>query len=115
MEQTLPRNKIARNKSSYSDTGVTADNTYTYRVRAYNVTGNSGYSTTGYVITATVVPNTPSDFQSFVSTSTPPDVGLYITQTGTNEDGFTIERSTDNVNFSSHWYCTSCTIFEPIL
>jgi hypothetical protein len=87
------------NATSYSDTGVTADNTYTYRVRAYNVTGNSGYSTTGYVITATVVPNTPNDFQNFVSTSTPPDVWLYITQTGTNEDGFTIERSTDNVNF----------------
>ncbi len=88
------------NATSYSDTGASVDNTYSYRVRAFNVTGNSGYSTTGYVVTATVVPNTPSDLSYFVSTSTPPDVWLYITQSGTNEDGFKVERSADNVNFT---------------
>jgi hypothetical protein len=88
------------NVTSYSDTSASADTTYSYRVRAYNSAGNSSYGTSDYVVTATVVPATPSDLSYFVSTSTPPDVWLYITQSGTNEDGFTVERSSDNVNFS---------------
>ncbi len=89
------------NATSYSDTGASADNTYRYAVRAFNGGGNSAYSTTDYVVTATVAPNAPSNLSYFVSTSTPADVWLYITQSGTNEDGFVMERSTDNVNFAS--------------
>jgi hypothetical protein len=88
------------NAVSYSDTSATADNTYAYQVRAYNAGGNSSYGTSDYVVTATVVPATPSNLSYFVSTSTPAYVFLTITQSGTNEDDFTVERSTDNVNFS---------------
>jgi hypothetical protein len=88
------------NATSYNDTSASADQTYQYRVRAYNAVGNSTYGTSDYVVTATVVPNAPSDLSYFVSTSTPPDVWLYITQSGANEDGFVIERSTNNIDFS---------------
>ena len=36
---------VAADVTSYSDVGLAAATTYTYRVRAYNSTGNSAYST----------------------------------------------------------------------
>ncbi len=89
------------NATSYNDTGATADNTYEYRVRAYNVSGNSAYSTTSYVITATVVPNAPTSFWHYISTSSPSDVQLGWSHSGNNESGFVVEKSTDNINFST--------------
>ncbi len=81
--------------TSYSDTGVSADNTYSYRVRAYNAGGNSSYSNTDSVITATVVPNDPT---SLTASGT---VAFFTwSHSGNNEEGFKIERSTDGVNFS---------------
>ncbi len=88
------------NATTYSDTAATADQTYVYRVRAYNVAGNSSYSTTGSVITATVVPNAPSSLSTFVGTSTPTDVFLFWSHSGSNEAGFKVYRSDDNVNFT---------------
>jgi len=35
---------VGANVTGYSDTGLAANSTYTYRVRAYNASGNSGYS-----------------------------------------------------------------------
>jgi hypothetical protein len=87
------------NAISYNDTSAIADNTYTYRVRAYNIVGNSSYNTTDYVITATVVPNDPTSLDYYIGT-TSVDVVMFWSHTGNNEDGFKIERSTDNVNFS---------------
>ncbi len=65
------------------------------------MSGNSSYSSSDYVITATVVPNTPTSPGTFVSTSTPSDVWVYWSHSGSNENGFTIERSTDNMNFAT--------------
>ena len=87
------------NATSYSDTSATADNSYEYRVRAYNVSGNSSYNYSNYVITATVVPNAPTSLVATVGT-TSPDVSFSASHSGDNEDGFKLERSTDNVNFS---------------
>lgn len=88
------------NATSYSDTSASADNSYEYRVRAYNVSGNSSYNYSNYVITATVVPNDPTSLVATVGTSTPGDVFFSASHSGDNEDGFKLERSTDNVNFS---------------
>jgi hypothetical protein len=88
------------NATSYSDTGATADQTYQYRVRGYNIIGNSAYAQSNQVVTATVVPSAPTIAWSFVSTSTPADVFIGWSHSGTNEDGFAIDRSTDNVNFT---------------
>lgn len=85
------------NVVSYSDTGLTADQTYTYRVRAYNSGGNS-YSNTDYAITATAVPAGPSNLTTQVTTS--PNVILNWTDNSANEEGFKVERSTDDINYS---------------
>ncbi len=43
---------VGANVTSYSNTGLNANTTYKYRVRAYNASGNSGYSNT---VTATTL------------------------------------------------------------
>jgi hypothetical protein len=42
---------VGTNKTSYSNTGLQASTTYTYRVRAYNDAGNSGYSNEAFATT----------------------------------------------------------------
>lgn len=82
---------------SYSNTGLTADQTYYYRVRAFNAGGNSSYSNTAYAITATVVPSNPTNLTATASSS---DAILNWSQSSTNEEGFKIERGTDGINFT---------------
>jgi hypothetical protein len=43
---------VSANVTSYSDTSLTSSTTYTYRIRAYNNAGNSGYSNTSTATTA---------------------------------------------------------------
>lgn len=86
------------NAVSYSDTGLTADQTYFYRVRAFNSGANTGYTNTDFAVTATVIPNDPSNLSGAVASST--DVILNWIDNSLNEEGTRIERSTDNVNFT---------------
>ncbi|MDQ7053074.1 MAG: fibronectin type III domain-containing protein [candidate division KSB1 bacterium] len=39
--------QVGANVTNYSDTGLNPNSTYTYRVRAFNADGNSGYSNVG--------------------------------------------------------------------
>ena len=43
---------VGSNVASYSDSGLSASTTYHYRVRAYNASGNSGYSNTASATTS---------------------------------------------------------------
>src|SRR5207249_4021036 len=85
--------------TAYSDAGLAAATTYTYRVLAYNTGGNSAYSNTTSATTLAGPPNgAPANLTATAVSST--QVNLAWTDNSTNEDGFKIERSTDGVTFT---------------
>ena len=85
------------NATSFSDTGRTASTTYHYRLLAYNANGNSGFSNT---VSATTFgpPSAPSNLTATAISSS--RIDLAWIDNSTDEDGFKIYRSTDNVNFA---------------
>ncbi len=91
---------VAPNVTSYSDTTVEGNTTYYYRVRAWNENGYSDYSDTASDTTpeCPVPPDAPSDLAANAVACD--QIDLTWTDNSNNEDGFRIERSTDNINFS---------------
>jgi hypothetical protein len=90
---------LSADVEDYSDTGLTAETTYAYRVRAYNNEGNSSYSNVVEVTTsASPVDNPPSGLSAIaVSWDT---ISLSWSDNSTNENGFKIERATTGQSFS---------------
>ncbi|MDI6787497.1 MAG: fibronectin type III domain-containing protein, partial [Planctomycetota bacterium] len=88
----------AGNVFTLSEIALTYNTLYYYRVRAYNVTGNSNYTTVAYATTHQVVPSAPSGLLATVLSDSM--IRLNWTDTSNNEDGFKIERSLDGSNFS---------------
>ena len=79
--------------TSFADAGLTASTQYSYRVRATNLVGDSGYSNTATVTTQAVQRfRAPSNLAAAaVGSST---VNLTWTDGSNNETGFKIERAT---------------------
>src|SRR3989344_2867688 len=82
---------------SYKNTGLITDETYYYRVRAFNSGGASSYSNIAHAITATVVPQTPLNLVASASSS---GIMLNWAQTSRNEEGFTVDRWVSGANFT---------------
>lgn len=81
------RKTLAPNTTDYVDT-VAVDDVYTYRVRAVNNVGASGYTSEA---TASVLrPFAPSDFT--VATISATRIDLSWTDNSTTEDGYIVER-----------------------
>jgi uncharacterized protein YxeA len=83
---------VGANVTTYSNTGLNASTSYSYRVRAYNPAGDSEYSNTASAVTqaAPAIPTAPSNLlATAVSTS---QINLTWTDNATNETGFQIER-----------------------
>ena len=78
--------------TSYSNTGLTASTSYSYRVRAYNAAGDSGYSNTASAVTqaAPALPAAPTNLMAAAVSRS--QINLAWTDNATNEDGFKIER-----------------------
>lgn len=72
---------------SYSDTGLSEETTYYYRVRAFNVAGNSGYSNES---NATTYLSAPSDLSASPVSSD--QINISWTDHSGVESGFRIER-----------------------
>jgi len=83
---------VGANVTSYSNTGLAASTTYTYRVRAYNAAGDSDYSNTASAVTqsASALPAAPSNLTATAISKS--QINLAWTDNATNENGFYIER-----------------------
>jgi titin len=82
---------LGANVTSYQNTGLAASTSYAYRVRAYNATGNSGYSNTATTSSLAAPPSAPTNLTATaVSTS---QINLGWTDNAGNETGYKIERA----------------------
>jgi len=82
-------------ETSYADTGLSENTTYYYRIFAYNDVGNSNYSNTASVTTILNIPEAPLYLGANTFSST--EITLSWTDASSNETGFKIERSTNQV------------------
>jgi len=91
---------VSGNVSTYSNTGLTANTDYSYRVRAYNVSGNSSFSNTATARTQQqmITVNAPSNLIASVLSST--QINLSWTDNSNNEEGFRVERRTGTGTWS---------------
>jgi hypothetical protein len=88
---------VGANVTSWQDAGLTGNTTYTYRVRAYNSSGDSAYSNTASATTpaAPTVPAAPSNLRAQVKTKPNLRVNLTWRDNASNETGFRVQRSSD--------------------
>ena len=91
-------NSVGTNSTTYQDTGLTAETTYIYRIRARNSRGTSPYSNALEVTTPPNPPAAPTGLTvSPISTTA---LRLRWTDNATNERNYLVERSTDGINFT---------------
>jgi carboxypeptidase T len=95
---------VGANVTSYSNTGLTASTSYSYRVRAYNTAGDSNYSNIATAVTQAVpvVPFAPTNLVATVVSRN--QINLTWTDNSGNETGFRILRCKGS----------SCTSFTQI-
>ena len=80
----------AANATSFSNTGLTANTVYFYRVRAINGSITSGYAPQATASTSAPLPPTTLNASAFSSTQ----INLTWVDASNNETGFQVERST---------------------
>jgi len=84
--------QVGVNVVSFSNTGLSASTQYFYRVRAYNVSGNSAYSAEVNATTLPDLPVAPSGLTATAVSNT--QIDLAWTDNSSSEDGFKIESKT---------------------
>ncbi len=82
---------LNENSISYSNTGLTANTTYHYRVRATNAAGASIYTDSTSATTAQAIPNAPSALTASATSTS--QIDLNWTDNATDEDNFEVQQS----------------------
>ncbi len=88
---------VGANVTTYVDSTGTQNNTYAYRVAAFNPLGNSPYSNTVQVVVP-AAPLAPTNLTAVLQSGL--RVRLTWRDNANNETGFIVERSTDGINFT---------------
>jgi hypothetical protein len=82
---------VGSNVTSYSDTGLTANTSFSYRVNASNSGGDSTYSNSATATTLTAsLPSAPTNLTATAVSKT--QINLSWTDNSSDETGFKIER-----------------------
>jgi hypothetical protein len=91
---------VGANITEYSDTTVSPEKTYYYRIRAYNGYGNSDYSNETNITTPPcgTSPSAPTNLNASVISSS--EINLIWIDNSDNEDGFKIERKESGGTYS---------------
>ncbi len=89
---------VAAGTVTYQDTSLAANTSYSYRVRAHNNGGNSGYSAIAAGTTLMTVPAAPSGLSASVVSAS--QINLSWQNNATNSQGVLIERETGT---SGNW------------
>jgi transcriptional regulator CtsR len=83
---------VGPNVTTYTNSGLLANTTYFYRVRATNASGDSAFSTEA---SATTLPMTPAAPSALATTAQATNaIRLAWTDNANNENGFAVERKT---------------------
>ena len=84
--------QVGADVAAYSDTGLTGGTSYSYRVRATNAAGDSGYSNVASATTTVVAqpPAAPTALGASAASSS--QINLTWADNATNETGYKIER-----------------------
>ncbi len=90
--------QVGTGVTSYDDTGLNSGTTYTYRVRAFNGAGNSGYSNETSATTDAPPPADPSNLTATANGAS--QIDLNWDDNSNDETGFKIERHDGDGNFA---------------
>jgi hypothetical protein len=89
----------AANVITHTNTGLTTDTAYSYRIRAYNAGGNSSYTSCVSATTGlTGTPNAPTGLKATSASAS--KINLAWTDNSTDETSFKIYRKTNSGTFS---------------
>jgi titin len=89
---------VGANVTTYADTGVSGGNTYTYRVRASNAYGDSGYTATAAATTPLPPPAAPTSLTTRVISKN--QINLAWRDNANNETGYYVERSLNGTSWT---------------